>query len=391
MDALPVMFEWNAKNSLLSSSNSKAGYIGQYKIADDAVIFVKYNEKTAQGSGGSTSTTYSYKAITGATMKTMLAKNFGSNGNGGGMYLLATDNSSTGVGEVNLAYVINATATSISSDTTQYGYVTSVVQGRDEDDNPIFVVTMLTKDGKDTQINTVKCPNYQLPGDLNGLEAGKAIAYTTDSDGNMEKLVGSPDAVVVDPAAITGIDKGTKTIWYKSGTNTTSAELADDAAILIADLSEKEAVENNGTLDDISVADEPTSGNYTPNAIIILDDESKIAAVVYDVDNGVTSSSSSAQTLNITVGDPVSLGNSHQRTYTAIISPSSKILPGEEVTVTVTRSGDTTYNDGIDVKFNGTSLGDQLTFTGSDTSKTVKFKPTANGTITLTAEENINQ
>ena len=267
---------------LNNSTPAKAGYINGYKVADDAVIFVQYNQKVS-----GTNVTYSYKEISGATMKTMKLADFTS----AGFYVLATKDSSSGVGEVNLAYVTANTA-DIKSVDSNYGYILGIVEAQNEDNQDIYQVNMMTKDAPEgTQINTVKLTSTLRNKLAAGMDVGVAVEYTLDEDGNID---GVEQALPAMNAVITG--KDADALWL-SGTRT---ELDDDAIFLIVDASEPEAIKV-GTVDDVKVAkDNDGLNGLDANAYVIKNDSGDIALVVYDADNG---DSASTVAVTVTGGD----------------------------------------------------------------------------------------
>ena len=243
-----------------SSSSSKAGYIDNYAIADDAVIFVKYNEQ------GSSSKTYDYKVISGATMKTMTATQFAAVS-----FYLATDNSNTGVGDVNMAYV-TSNATTIKGGDTFYGFVTSSIETENEDGDKILSVTLWTAEGE-KKLNTVKVTGSSL----DALTTGAVVSYDLDSDGNIDTA-----EAVGKPFAITSWDGNAMTFAGDAKRH----EMSDDVEYIFIDDSEDVGVDGL-TSKDIALADEPSEGAFTSNAYILTDDSGDVVLVVYDVDNEV--------------------------------------------------------------------------------------------------------
>ncbi|MEE0408823.1 MAG: S-layer homology domain-containing protein, partial [Oscillospiraceae bacterium] len=242
----------NGQVKAQSSSSSKAGYIDNYAIADDAVIFVKYN-------------TNDYKVISGATMKTMTATQFTAVS-----FYLATDNSNTGVGDVNMAYV-TSNATTIKGGDTFYGFVTSSIETENEDGDKILSVTLWTAEGE-KKLNTVKVTGSSL----DALTTGAVVSYDLDSDGNIDTA-----EAVGESAAITSWDGNAMTF----AGDTERHEMSDDVEYIFIDDSEDVGVDGL-TSKDIALADEPSEGAFTSNAYILIEDD-EVVLVVYDVDNEV--------------------------------------------------------------------------------------------------------
>ena len=239
----------------LTNSSSKAGYISNYAIADDAVIFINYD--------GS-----SYKVISGATMKTMAKAQFTVN------YVLGTDNSKTGVGTVDMAYV-STDATSVKGNDTFYAFVTGVKEAQNADKEDVLKATLWTADGEKV-IQTVKTSGTNL---TSVLQTGKVVEYSLDDDGYIDEA-----SVVGEKLAIKSWDGSAMTFAGKDG----RFEMDDDVVYLFIDDSEDEGVAGL-TSADIDVADEPTDGVFTKNAYVVFDTTAPydILLVVYDIDNEV--------------------------------------------------------------------------------------------------------
>jgi len=261
-----------------SSSSDKVGFIDsegtRYKVTDDSVIYIQYNDNG------------SYKEISGKTLRTM---NYRENGKDlfTVNYVVGTKNNSTGMGEVNMAYVSYG-KDSVSGDVYQYGYILKAVEAQNADNADIYTVTLYTKDGEVT-LNTVKVTSSNLgkDGALEGLAKlnngvyepvdSIAIAYTTDTDGNIDEIKDYTPADL--NATITGKDTESLTIRGVG-----SREFDDDAIVLVVDQSETAAIEV-GSVDSISVAENDAAGNPVPNAFVLYTGND-IALVVYDIDNG---------------------------------------------------------------------------------------------------------
>ena len=350
-----------------SKNSAKVGYIdSKYKVADDAVIFIEYNTTTASPS---------YKVITGANLKSMSTTAQALSG----YYVLATDNSTSGVGEVNMAYV-TTNQTSVKTNDSQYAYVLKVVDYENADKEQVKLVTLMTKDGVQEPIETVK----DIAGYKNMLVKGNAIEYTLDTDGKLDEIVNYANAM----APITAITDDT--LWI----NEVGHELDDDVIVLVVDASETEAV-NVGSVSDLSVADKPDT--YLPNAYVIYSEYdaspyagktgSDIMLVVYDIDNGVTSSTATVEPLTLTGPESVTRQNTN-RVYRAVLDPAENILPGQSVTATISMTGSFSSNsttvDTVTLKLNGKAVGDPVTFSRTSTSaKTVTFTANESGTLTL--------
>ena len=238
----------------------------------------------------------------------------------------------------------------------------------------------MTKDGVQEPIETVK----DIAGYKNMLVKGNAIEYTLDTDGKLDEIVNYANAM----APITAITDDT--LWI----NEVGHELDDDVIVLVVDASETEAV-NVGSVSDLSVADKPDT--YLPNAYVIYSEYdaspyagktgSDIMLVVYDIDNGVTSSTATVEPLTLTGPESVTRQNTN-RVYRAVLDPAENILPGQSVTATISMTGSFSSNsttvDTVTLKLNGKAVGDPVTFSRTSTSaKTVTFTANESGTLTL--------
>jgi hypothetical protein len=213
-----------------------------------------------------------YKVISGANLKTMSTDSKSNTFTG--YYVVADDNSSTGVGEVAMAY-LKTSASSVKTDDSQYAYITKCVSSTNEDGDEVFLVTLLTKDGVQDPIETVK--KSDIDGKKDMLKAGNAIEYTLDTDGKLDEVVQATATMVPITAKYDdalGID-GTK------------YELDDNIAYLLIDADEKEPVgEGVGTMSDLQVAEKPDSAGNVANAYVLYNSDKEIALVAYDVNQG---------------------------------------------------------------------------------------------------------
>ena len=179
---------------------------------------------------------------------------------------------------INMAYLYTS-AGSVKADDNLYGYITGVVEAKNDNNQDIYIVTLFTKDGEKT-LNTVSKSSLNALA-KNTLADGTnyAIAYTVDEDGLLDEISDAVKGELATMNAITG--KASDALWV-DGTRT---ELDDDIIYLVVDVSEEEGVEA-GTISSVDVAEEPTDGNYTPNAMILVNGDGEIVFLVYDVNNG---------------------------------------------------------------------------------------------------------
>ncbi len=236
----------------ISNSSNKVGYIDNYKIADDAVIFINYNNN-------------SYKIITGANMKAMNMNQFT------GSYVLATNNSSTGVGEVNMAYV-STSAETIKNNNSQYGYIVKIVEAQNDNKEDIYIITLLTASGV-VELETVELDNT-LRNQL--VDSNMIIEYTVDENNHIDGVEQS--VMIMIPIA----GKSTDALWFNDGSH---HEFDKNAVIVLINESDVEAIDV-GSVDDINIAEEP-DGYPLPNAFVMFNDDRDIVFVAYDVNNGI--------------------------------------------------------------------------------------------------------
>ena len=251
-----------------AKNSSKALYVNGYKLTDSSVIFVKYDV---------TNTGASYKVISGATMKTMAADKFTVNS-----YVLATDDSKLGLGQVDMAYV-TLNDSSIKTADSHYAYVTDVQQIENADKDQALKATLWTDKGAQT-IETVKMTEGVTFGTSKDIQdvvvEGWVIEYTVDADGYIDDVLNAAEVKASNAVAITGWDGDA--FWYGGS----RVEIDDDIVYLFIDSSETEGV-SGLTSADINTADDAINGGKTPNAIIWTNNDGDVVLVVYDVDNEI--------------------------------------------------------------------------------------------------------
>ena len=268
----PVALGTNESDVTTAKNSSKALYVNGYKLTDSSVIFVKYDV---------TSTGASYKVISGATMKTMAADKFTVNS-----YVLATDDSKLGLGQVDMAYV-TLNDSSIKTADSHYAYVTDVQQIENADKDQALKATLWTETGAQT-LETVKMTESVTFGktattskDIEDVVVeGWVIEYTVDADGYIDDVLNAVEVKASNAVAITGWDGDA--FWY----NGNRVEIDDDIVYLFIDSSETEGV-SGLTSADINTADDAINGGKTPNAIIWTNNDNDVVLVVYDVDNEI--------------------------------------------------------------------------------------------------------
>ena len=282
----------NYELKVLNSTNNKAGYkdyasgtfdadkdtIGNYAIADDAVVFVKDSSET--------------KIISGKTVK-----DWGSDFGTTGEVLVSEIN---GIKYVKVAALVNtsegSTRPSASGDYL-YAYLTEdayVGQTKDADEDDALVFTVFGEKGAATLYDTddVGATGY----DVANFKKGQLIEYKEDGDKIIEVKVISNTTEIkttqIKTVAITGVEDKNKGLVYFLDSTTdaavspntgksTSLKLDEDAYFVKIDDAENTA--EAGSRSEVTVAHSETNGKKTANAYIAVVG-GKIVAVYYDVD-----------------------------------------------------------------------------------------------------------
>ena len=279
----------NYELKVLNDSNNKAGYknyasratfdatkdtIGNYAIADDAVVFVKDNSET--------------KIISGKTVKDW-SDNFGTSGE----VLVSEIN---GIKYAKVAALVADSARPAASGDYLYAYLTDdtyVGQTKDADEDDALVFTVFGEKGAATLYDTddVGATGY----DVANFKKGQLIEYKEDGDKIIEVKVISDTTQIkttrINTVAITGVEDKNKGLVYFLDSTTdaapsntgksTSLKLDEDAYFVKIDDAENTA--EAGSRSEVTVAHSETNGKKTANAYIAVVD-GKIVAVYYDVD-----------------------------------------------------------------------------------------------------------
>ena len=279
----------NYELKVLNPTNNKAGYkdyasgatfdatkdtIGNYAIADDAVVFVKDNSET--------------KIISGKTVKDW-SNNFGTSGE----VLVSEIN---GIKYAKVAALVADSARPAASGDYLYAYLTEdayVGQTKDADEDDALVFTVFGEKGAATLYDTddVGATGY----DVANFKKGQLIEYKEDGDKIIEVKVISDTTQIkttrINTVAITGVEDKNKGLVYFLDSTTdaapsntgksTSLKLDEDAYFVKIDDAENTA--EAGSRSEVTVAHSETNGKKTANAYIAVVD-GKIVAVYYDVD-----------------------------------------------------------------------------------------------------------
>ena len=239
-----------------SKTGTKVAYINGNTVLDDSVIFVAYNVNK------------SFKAITGAKMKTMAKDDFTNV-----VYLSNNNNSTTGVGDLNFAYVTSS-ETDIASGDKYYGYVTDISSVKNSDNKTVYEYTMWTDKGE-----TVLKTEAGLSG-ASDVKKNSILAYKLNSDGEISNV----KADTVKEGAVAKISSAFMTVKASSeDTEDTMYYFDDDVIIVTIETDETEGVANGCTYKDIGTADGSANNVY-----YVLNSENEVVFVAYDVDNAIT-------------------------------------------------------------------------------------------------------
>ena len=272
----------NYELKVLNSTNNKAGYkdyasgvtfdatkdtIGNYAIADDAVVFVKDNSET--------------KIISGKTVKDW-SNNFGTSGE----VLVSEIN---GIKYAKVAALVADSARPAASGDYLYAYLTEdayVGQTKDADEDDALVFTVFGEKGAATLYDTDDYgkPTYAV----DNFKKGQLIEYKEDGDKIIEvKVVSGADAIKtaqIKTVAITGVeDKNKGLVYFLDADNSTSTSLKLDEDAYFVKIDDAENTAEAGSRSEVTVAHSETNGKKTANAYIAVVD-GKIVAVYYDVD-----------------------------------------------------------------------------------------------------------
>ena len=235
----------SGKFTSTSSSGSKIAYIDGNTVLDDSVIFVAYNNDK------------SFKAITGAKLKTMSKNDFTKV-----VYMNKSSNTSTGVGDINFAYVVSSES-DISTSDKYYGYVTDIASVKNTDNKTVYEFTLWTDKGEITLKTEAGLK------DADKVDTNTILAYKLNSDGEISNV----KAATVESGAVSQI-----TSAFMAVDNGDPMYFDDDVIIITIDTSDTSGVSYGCTYKDIDTADDGVDNVY-----YVLDD-GDVIFVAYDVD-----------------------------------------------------------------------------------------------------------
>ncbi|MFR6188660.1 MAG: S-layer homology domain-containing protein [Butyricicoccus sp.] len=242
-------------------------------ISDNAVVLNVYNEiKDANNKG--TGVYKDVKVLSGKTVNDWDIKT-----TKGTSVAYATKKSS-GVESIRVLVLTSDKKLEASGSDYKYAYMTSDTQESTEgEDND---KTLVYEAWTGSENVTLKYDGT----DAKKLGEGDLLIYTNDGD----KFINVETASDVDvvKVAITGIEKvkeGDVAVRFANGTSKTYS--MDEDCVYIAVNDDKQEGMEGSSLDQISLAEEHTSGKYYANAWIVVEKtgDKNIMAIIYDADN----------------------------------------------------------------------------------------------------------
>ncbi len=245
------------------TSNNK---IDGYSISDEAVVFALYTDISG------TKVKKDVKVLTGKTVNDWKTAY--------GTSVQYATKKSNGIETVRVAVVVDSNKYSGAGSDYKYAYMTSdSYEGTNGEDNDKTTVYEAWTGSENV---TLKYDG------ANGTtkHAGDVLIYTADGD----KFINVETASDVDvvKVAITGIEKvkeGDVAVRFANGTSKTYS--MDEDCVYIAVNDDKQEGMEGSSLDQISLAEEHTSGKYYANAWIVVEKtgDKNIMAIIYDADN----------------------------------------------------------------------------------------------------------
>ena len=245
------------------TSNNK---IDGYSISDEAVVFALYTDISG------TKVKKDVKVLTGKTVNDWKTAY--------GTSVQYATKKSNGIETVRVAVVVDSNKYSGAGSDYKYAYMTSdSYEGTNGEDNDKTTVYEAWTGSENV---TLKYDG------ANGTtkHAGDVLIYTNDGD----KFINVETASDVDvvKVAITGIEKvkeGDVAVRFANGTSKTYS--MDEDCVYIAVNDDKQEGMEGSSLDQISLAEEHTSGKYYANAWIVVEKtgDKNIMAIIYDADN----------------------------------------------------------------------------------------------------------
>ena len=251
----------NLKYGTITGSNK----IDNFSISDDAVVFALYGSAT-------NGVRHDVKVLTGKTVNDWKA--------GYGSQVAYATKKSNGIETVRVAVVVDSSKYSGAGSDYKYAYMTSdSYEGTNGEDNDKTTVYEAWTGSENVTLKYDGATGTSK-------HAGDVLIYTADGD----KFINVETASDVDvvKVAITGIEKvkeGDVAVRFANGTSKTYS--MDEDCVYIAVNDDKQEGMEGSSLDQISLAEEHTSGKYYANAWIVVEKsgDKNIMAIIYDADN----------------------------------------------------------------------------------------------------------
>ncbi len=245
------------------TSNNK---IDGYSISDEAVVFALYTNISG------TAVKKDVKVLTGKTVNDWKTAY--------GTSVQYATKKSNGIETVRVAVVVDSNKYSGAGSDYKYAYMTSdSYEGTNGEDNDKTTVYEAWTGSENVTLKYDGATGTTK-------HAGDVLIYTADGD----KFINVETASDVDvvKVAITGIEKvkeGDVAVRFANGTSKTYS--MDEDCVYIAVNDDKQEGMEGSSLDQISLAEEHTSGKYYANAWIVVEKtgDKNIMAIIYDADN----------------------------------------------------------------------------------------------------------
>ena len=251
----------NLKSGNITGSNK----IDNFSISDDAVVFALYGSAT-------NGVRHDVKVLTGKTVNDWKT--------GYGSQVAYATKKSNGIETVRVAVVVDNSKYSGAGSDYKYAYMTSdSYEGTNGEDNDKTTVYEAWTGSENVTLKYDGASGTTK-------HAGDVLIYTDDGV-DFINIETASDVNVV-RVAITGIEKakeGDVAVRFANGSSDTYS--MDEDCVYIAVNDDKQEGMEGSSLDQISLAEEHTSGKYYANAWIVVENtgDKNIMAIIYDADN----------------------------------------------------------------------------------------------------------
>ena len=224
-------------------------------ISDTATIFVYENDSDT------------YKVINGAQLKKTAAAGVSV------VVAYASDNSKTNYSTIELAYV--KTDTDLISGDTQYAYVLSDAATVENTDGDKVTELTLWNGKEKVTLNAADNTTFK------NVKEGQMLAYTVNTDGELDTIVAKANDPLQTPHAIGSYDGTYVTFANMTGSN--RFEVTKDTIIFYIDADAVEGFTNG----DIQIAQDMESGSKYNNCFFYSEDKDELDVLVVDVNNDI--------------------------------------------------------------------------------------------------------